>query len=85
MEATRVVYDNAWNQQWIWWDDNNKWWKNMPPVIVGWKGLPVRFDTSEGQVKYVESLGMPASPNSLYEAQLKHRLGYVPAWLSALK
>lgn len=85
MEATRVVYDNVWNQQWIWWDDNNKWWKNMPPVIVGWKGLPVRFDTSEGQVKYVESLDMPASPNSLYEAQLKHRLGYVPAWLSALK
>lgn len=85
MTATRVKCDNDWNNKWIWWDDNNKWWKNMPPIIVGWNGTPVPFDTSENQIKYYESLDAPVSPNSLYEAQLKRRLGYVPGWLSALK
>lgn len=85
MNATRVVYDNAWNGKWIWWDDNNKWWKNMPPIIVGWQGQSVNFDTAVTQMKYCESLEAPVSPNSLYEAQLKHRLGYVPDWLSQLK
>ena len=85
MQATRVVYDAGWNGKWIWWDDNNQWWKNLPPVIVGWSGETVSFDTSENQIKYYESLDAPVSPNSLYEAQLKLRLGYVPAWLNALK
>ena len=85
MTATRVKCDDGWNNKWIWWDDNNQWWKNMPPIIVGWKGTSVPFDTSENQIKYYESLDAPVSPNSLYEAQLKRRLGYVPGWLSALK
>ena len=85
MTATRVVCDDGWNNKWIWWDDNNQWWKNMPPIIVGWNGISVPFDTSENQIKYYESLDAPVSPNSLYEAQLKRRLGYVPGWLSALK
>lgn len=85
MTATRVKCDNGWNNKWIWWDDNNQWWKNMPPIIVGWNGTQVPFDTSENQIKYYESLDAPVSPNSLYEAQLKRRLGYVPGWLSALK
>lgn len=85
MQATKVVYDTGWNGKWIWWDDNNQWWKNLPPVIVGWSGETVSFDTSENQIKYFESLNAPVSPNSLYEAQLKLRLGYVPAWLNALK
>lgn len=85
MTATVVGYDAGWNNKWIWWDDNNKWWKNMPPIIVGWNGVSITFDTAENQIKYYESLDAPVSPNSLYEAQLKHRLGYVPAWLNALK
>lgn len=85
MTATRVICDKGWNNKWIWWDDNNIWWKNMPPIIVGWNGISVPFDTSESQIKYYESLDAPVSPNSLYEAQLKRRLGYVPGWLSALK
>lgn len=85
MTATRVKCDDGWNNKWIWWDDNNQWWKNMPPIIVGWNGISVPFDTSENQIKYYESLDAPVSPNSLYEAQLKRRLGYVPGWLSALK
>lgn len=86
MTATRVVCDASWNNKWIWWNDAyDGWWKNMPPIIVGWNGISVPFDTSENQIKYYESLDAPVSPNSLYEAQLKRRLGYVPGWLSALK
>ena len=85
MNATRVVCETTWNGKWLWWDDNNIWWKNMPPIIVGWNGTQVPFDTSEGQIKYYESLNAPVSPLSLYEAQLYKRLGYVPTWLNALK
>ena len=35
---------------------------------------------------YVESSGSrPVYPNSLYEAQLEHRLGYLPAWIDDSK
>lgn len=68
---------------WIWWDNNDQWWKFLPPVIVGFHGGGVNFDT--GQIKYIESNGTAVTPESLYEAQLRRRLGYVPAWLTALK
>lgn len=68
---------------WIWWDNNGQWWKFLPPVIVGFHGGGVNFDT--GQIKYIESNGTAVTPESLYEAQLRRRLGYVPAWLTALK
>ena len=85
MNATRVNYHTTWNNKFIWWDDNNDWWKNLPPIIVGWSGESISFDTSDNQIKYYESLDAPVSPLSLYEAQLYKRLGYVPTWLNALK
>lgn len=85
MKATRVTYHTTWNNKFIWWDANNDWWKNLPPIIVGWSGETINFDTSGNQLKYTESLDAPVYPNSLYEAQLQNRLGYVPAWLNALK
>lgn len=72
-------------QKFIWWDTNSSWWKILPPVIVGFHGTPVTFDESPGQIKYIESNGTAVTPESLYEAQLRRRLGYVPAWLTALK
>lgn len=85
MNATRVTYDPSWNNRFIWWDDNNRWWKNLPPIIVGFHGTSITFDESEDQIKRLESNGTQVSPSSLYEAQLKLRLGYVPAWLNSLK
>ena len=85
MKATRVGYDSGWGNKWIWWDDNNQWWKNLPAIIVGWRGKTVNFDTSTDQLKYYEKLNEIANPLSLYEAQLKLRLGFVPDWLNALK
>lgn len=66
-----------------WWDKQSIWWRNLPPVLVGFHGQPIKF--AEGQVKRLESNGTKVEPASLYEAQLKERLGYVPGWLSALK
>ena len=68
---------------WLWWDMNNRYWKFLPPVIVGFHGADVEFD--QAQTKADISHGRPVQPESLYEAQLQHRLGYVPGWLLQLK
>lgn len=46
-------------------------------------GSPLDFDAT--QMKRLESNGTAVEPYSLYEAQLRKRLGYVPSWLSSLK
>lgn len=69
-----------------WWSDSDTWWKIFPPIVVGTHGMNVKFPCKEQQqVTYEESTGMKVSPESLYEAQLRERLGYVPGWLNALK
>lgn len=69
-----------------WWSDSDTWWKIFPPIVVGTHGINVKFPSKEQQqVTYEESTGMKVSPESLYEAQLRERLGYVPGWLNALK
>jgi hypothetical protein len=71
------------NGEFDWWRMGWKYWKILPPVVVGFHGASVKF--VKEQVKLDESNGIPVEPQSLYEAQLKHRLGTVPAWLNALK
>lgn len=69
-----------------WWSDSDTWWKIFPPIVVGTHGMNVKFSGKEQQqVTYEESTGMKVSPESLYETQLRERLGYVPGWLNALK
>ena len=68
---------------WSWWDHASKWWKFLPPTIVGFHGSPVAFDQSQTKLDY--SNGIPVAPESLFEAQLEERLGAVPAWLNNLK
>jgi len=84
MNATRVNHDFS-DGVWKWWDVNNRWWKVMPPVVVGFHGQSLAFDETPEQTKYIESNGTAVQPESLYEAQLRARLGYVPAWLNSLK
>ena len=61
-----------------WWSDSDTWWKIFPPIVVGTHGMNVKFSGKEQQqVTYEESTGMKVSPESLYEAQLRERLGYV--------
>lgn len=89
MNATRTAYEAGWNDQFIFWVPNSTWVKTMPPVIVGFHGSAISFaETFSGagpQYKYLESNGAAVEPESLYEAQIRRRLGYVPGWLNALK
>lgn len=66
-----------------WWDTKGYWWKFMPPIVVGFHGASLNFN--EDQMKRLENNRSAVEPYSLYEAQLRHRLGYVPGWLNALK
>ena len=69
-----------------WWSDSDTWWKIFPPIVVGTHGMNEKYPRKEQQqVTYEESTGMKVSPESLYEAQLRERLGYVPGRLNALK
>lgn len=60
-------------------------WKFLPPVVVGIHGIKIDFVQDEKQIRLDESNGTKVQPESLYEAQLKLRLGYVPSWLLELK
>lgn len=73
----------AWSGNWDWWKDNSVYWKFLPPVIVGFHGEACSFLAS--QVLMDANHGETVNPESLYEAQLGRRLGYVPAWLNSLK
>ncbi len=52
------------------------------PIVVGIHGANTSFKKSN--IKYEESNGRKASPESLYEAQLKNRVGNAP-WLNDIK
>ncbi len=88
MNATNAKHDFG-ASVFKWWRSNSAWWKTLPPIIVGFHGAQVNFqETDESgnqQVEYLESNGTAVQPESLYEAQLRERLGYVPGWLNSLK
>ena len=67
----------------LWWATNNRSINYLPPIIVGFHGGACKFDPASVVIN--ESQGTPVSPESLYEAQLRKRLGFVPAWLNSLK
>ena len=58
----------------------SKYWRVYPPIIVGFHGVGTTFNPKE--LQYIESLGKPVKPQSLFEAQLKLRLGKIPDWLN---
>jgi hypothetical protein len=59
------------------------WWKIVPPIIVGFHGSGTTF--KEDEVQIIESLGTPVKPESLFEEQLKLRLGKLPDWINNIK
>jgi len=65
------------------WDTKTWYWKIVPPIIVGFHGAGTTF--KEQDVDIVESLGKRVSPESLWESQLKLRLGKLPKWIEAYK
>ena len=59
------------------------YWRIVPPIIVGFHGSGTTFNINE--VQTLESLGTPVNPESLFEAQLKLRLGKIPNWIKEIK
>ncbi|MFY0600502.1 MAG: DUF4955 domain-containing protein [Cyclobacteriaceae bacterium] len=53
------------------------------PIVVGYHGSATTFLSTN--LKYEESNGTKVSPESLYEAQLEHRLTKTPEWLENAK
>ena len=51
----------------------------MNPTVVGMHGSNTTFN--QENLGYLESLGQAVFPESLYEAQLKYRLGKTPKWI----
>ncbi|MDL5513938.1 DUF4955 domain-containing protein [Arenibacter sp. M-2] len=49
------------------------------PTVVGMHGSNTTFN--QENLGYLESLGQAVFPESLYEAQLKYRLGKTPKWI----
>lgn len=65
------------------WSSKTWFWKIIPPIVVGFHGSGTTFLPE--QVGILESVGTPVKPESLYEEQLKLRLGSLPNWLVTLK
>ena len=66
-----------------WWDFSSKYWKLLPVALIGYHGANTTFSPVDTKVD--ESHGQKVYPESLYEAQLERRLGYVPSWLLEIK
>jgi hypothetical protein len=64
---------NFWNYE------KGKEAKFVKPLFVGLHGKPVKL--KEDSVEANECSGAPVTPESLYEAQLKLRLGKLPDWV----
>ncbi len=64
-------------------DRDLPYWRVVPPVVVGFHGTGTTF--KDGTAMIVESLGVPVQPESLFEAQLRRRLGELPPWIEAFK
>lgn len=71
--------DTKKKKQYSWWEGNTVY----KPKIIGWSGHQPIFNRDE--LGALESYGKRVSPESLYEAQLKKRLGYLPNWLNPEK
>lgn len=50
------------------------------PILVGYRGSATNIN--ENNLLTLENVNQPVTPSSLFEAQLNHRLGTTPDWLS---
>jgi hypothetical protein len=55
----------------------------VDPIVVGLHGATSTFKAT--QIRLLLSNGKKVSIESLYEYQLKKRLGYLPQWVSSYK
>ncbi|MBT3604343.1 MAG: DUF4955 domain-containing protein [Candidatus Latescibacteria bacterium] len=65
------------------WQQGNARDRFVKPIIVGFHGEPVTFN--QNTLEVLESNGSKVQPESLFEAQLEHRLQSLPSWLNDLR
>ena len=70
-------------QNFEFWSRKTWYWKIVPPIVVGFHGAGTTFKDSD--VDVAESIGKPVKPESLWEEQLKLRLGKLPEWIQQIK
>lgn len=73
----------AYNTPFKWWNTGTSAWKMLLPTIIGFHGEPCTFIQEQVRMDY--SNGTAVDPESLYEAQIRRRLGFVPAWLNSIR
>ncbi len=71
------------SQDFDFWPSDTPYFRFLPPVVVGFHGAGTTFRASS--LAYEESTGTPVEPESLFEAQLRLRLGYLPQWIVTLR
>lgn len=79
-EAAGAVYT-----EYDWWssrrgEEDYSGAKVVNPIIIGLHGLPTTF--RQDHCGIIESLGSAVEPDSLFEAQLRLRLGRLPDWIT---
>ena len=73
---------NAWSGDFDWWSPSTAMYV-VKPILVGMHGATVHSLAATVKTDY--SNGAAVDVESLYEAQLRKRLGTVPAWLNSIK
>ncbi len=63
------------------WPEGARYGFVLPPYIIGLHGVKVTIKDASKDVKINESQGTKVSPESLFESQLKERLGSTPEWI----
>ena len=61
-------------------NSETKYAKFITPIISGLKGFTMSTEANQYQIN--ESPGMHVDEESLYESQLKYRLGFLPSWIN---
>ena len=63
------------------WPEGARYGFVLPPYIIGLHGIKVSIKDISKDVKLNESQGQMVQPISLFEAQIKERLGKIPVWI----
>ncbi|MEM6885366.1 MAG: DUF4955 domain-containing protein [Verrucomicrobiota bacterium] len=64
------------------WPEGKRYGYFLLPVIVGLHGEPFEIPDKDTDLLAYESIGEKVEPESLFDEQLKHRLGQIPQWLT---
>ena len=68
--------------EFLWWNESRTDWRFLKPLIYGFQSNGITFPVD--QVVIDLQHGMPMEQESLYENQLRFRLGVLPEWINEI-